>query len=81
MINDITSFALWAERMTNFGRGYMCYMESVMTPGRARLPRKLKKATKRYMAIHGLNSMVIEPQHQFVCISKNNRLIVCHAEY
>lgn len=30
----------------NFGRGYQCFLESAITPGKARLPRRLKKATK-----------------------------------
>ena len=69
------------EQITNFGRGYSCFLESVFTPGRARLPRKLKKAVKRYMAIHKITSMVITPKNQFVCIKHDGRLLVCHAKY
>lgn len=69
------------DRLTNFGRGYQCYLESCITPGRARLPRRLKKATKKFMAIHGIRSMVIKPQNRFVCYDSKGHLIVCHTKY
>lgn len=33
----------WYDFYTEFGRGMMCYLETMTTPGRARLPRRLKK--------------------------------------
>ena len=51
------------------------------TPGKARLLRKLKKATKKYLRYHNKTSMVIMPQAQFVCFNKKGQLIVCHAKY
>lgn len=65
----------------NFGRGYQCFLESAITPGKARLPRRLKKATKKYMRLYHLSSMVIMPQAQFVCFNNKGQLIVCHAKY
>ena len=67
--------------IANFGRGYQCFFESAITPGKARLPRKLKKATKKYMKIYNKHSIVIMPQAQFVCIDQKGQFIVCHAKY
>ena len=81
---DLDSLGYFMRRMDslmNFGRVYQCFLESAITPGKARLPRKLKKATKKYMRINHLSSMVIMPQAQFVCFDKKERLIVCHAKY
>lgn len=61
---DLDALKAFTQRMNslmNFGRGYQCFMESAMTPGRARLPRRLKKATKKYMRIYNKSSMVIMP--------------------
>lgn len=77
----IDRFFAFMERTATFGRGYQCFMESMMTPGRARLPRRLKKATKKYMRYKGISSMVIMPQGQFVCFKSDGRLLVCHAKY
>ena len=68
-------------RMLNLGRGYMCRLKSAVTPGKARLPRRLKKATKRFMYIRKLSSMVIMPQGLFVCFKHNGDLYVCHTRY
>ena len=66
----------------NFGRGYQCFLESAITPGKARLPRRLKKATKKFMRLTKSSAMVIMPQAQFVCFnSKGQLIIVCHAKY
>ena len=65
----------------NFGRGQQCFLESAFTPGKARLPRRLKKATKKFMRLTNSSSMVIMPQAQFVCFNNKGQLIVCHAEY
>lgn len=65
----------------NFGRGYQCFLESSITPGKARLPRRLKKATKKFMRLTKSSSMVIMPQAQFVCFNSKGQLIVCHAKY
>lgn len=84
MSMDLDSLKYFMQRMDllmNFGRGYQCFLESAITPGKARLPRRLKKATKKYMRIYKLSSMVIMPQAQFVCFDKKGRLIVCHAKY
>ena len=80
-LEQVQRFRQWMDNRLNFGRGFACYMESMFTPGRARLPRKLKKAVKKYMRMQNKNSMVIEPQNQFVCFKKDGRLIVCHARY
>lgn len=69
------------ESIMNFGRGQQCFLESAITPGKARLPRRLKKATKKYMRLNHLSSMVIMPQAQFVCFNNKGQLIVCHAKY
>ena len=66
------------DNIMNFGRGYQCFLESAITPGKARLPRRLKKATKKYMRVNKLSSMVIMPQAQFVCFNKKGQLIVCY---
>lgn len=71
----------WYDFHTEFGRGMMCYLETMTTPGRARLPRRLKKSVKEYMRIHHLSSMVIMPQGQFVCLENDGRLLVCHTKY
>ncbi len=69
------------DTLMNFGRGYQCYMESAITPGKARLPRRLKKATQKYLRLINKTAMIIMPQAQFVCLNKKGQLIVCHAKY
>lgn len=81
VLRHVARLEAYMQPYLDFGRGYACYLETMTTPGRARLPRRLKKATKRYMAIHNLKSMVIEPQNQFVCLNSKNKLIVCHTKY
>lgn len=81
---DLDGMREFMQRMdnhANLGRGYRCFVESAFTPGKARLPRRLKKATKKFMKIHNSSSMVIMPQAQFVCINKKGQLIVCHTKY
>ena len=81
---DFDALKAFTQRMDwymNFGRGYQCFIESAITPGKARLPRRLKKATKKYMRIYNKSSMVIMPQAQFVCFNNKGQLIVCHAKY
>ena len=82
---DLDSLRYFIQRMDsimNLGRGVQCFLESATTPGKARLPRRLKKATKKYMRLNHLSSMVIMPQAQFVCLDKKGQLIVvCHAKY
>ena len=81
---DLDSLRYFMQRMDSFmnlGRGYQCFMESAFTPGKARLPRKLKKATKKFMRYHHKYSMVIMPQAQFVCFNSKGQLIVCHTKY
>ena len=83
-INDLLyakRLEAFCQKRLDFGRGFMCYMETMTTPGKARLPRRLKKATKKYMTIHHLSSMVITPQNQFVCFKSDGRLLVCHTKY
>ena len=84
MIMDLDGLRTFKNRMDslmNFGRGQQCFLESAITPGKARLPRKLKKATKKFMRYYHKSSMVIMPQAQFVCFDKKGRLIVCHTKY
>ena len=84
MIMDFDGLRVFTQRMDslmNLGRGQQCFLESAITPGKARLPRRLKKATKKYMKLYRLSSMVIMPQAQFVCLDKKGQLIVCHAKY
>ena len=81
---DLDSLRYFMQRMyslMDLGRGEQCFLESAITPGKARLPRRLKKATKKFMRLNRLSSMVIMPQAQFVCFDKKGRLIVCHAKY
>lgn len=81
---DLDGMRVFMQRMdslANLGRGYLCFLESAITPGKARLPRRLKKATKKFMKTHNKYSMVIMPQAQFVCINQKGQLIVCHAKY
>ena len=81
---DFDAYKQFTQRMDwymNFGRGYQCFLESIITPGKARLPRKLKKATKKFMRYYHKSSMVIIPQAQFVCFNSKGQLIVCHAKY
>ena len=81
---DLDGMREFMQRMdfyANFGRDYQCFLESAITPVKARLPRKLKKAIKKFMKIHNKSSMVIMPQMQFVCINPNGQLIVCHTKY
>ena len=80
-LDGLRTFTHRMDSLINFGRGQQCFLESAITPGKARLPRKLKKATKKYMRIYNKSSMVIMPQAQFVCFDKKGRLIVCHAKY
>lgn len=84
MSMDLDGLRTFCNRMDfvmNFGRGYQCFTESAFTPGKARLPRRLKKATKKFMRYHHKFSMVIMPQAQFVCFNSKGQLIVCHAKY
>ena len=81
---DLDGLGTFMQRMDlvmNFGRGQQCFLESAITPGKARLPRRLKKATKKFMRLTKSSSMVIMPQAQFVCINSKGQLIVCHAHY
>ena len=81
---DVDSLGYFMRRMDslmNLGLGEQCFLESAITSGKARLPRRLKKATKKYMRLNKLSSMVIMPQAQFVCFDKKGRLIVCHTKY
>ena len=80
-LDGLRTFTQWMDSLMNFGRGYQCFMESAITPGKARLPRRLKKATKKYMRLTKSSSMVIMPQAQFVCFNNKGQLIVCHAKY
>lgn len=80
-LDELRTFTQRMDFIMNFGRGYQCFLESATTPGKARLPRKLKKATKKFMRLNHLSSMVIMPQAQFVCFGKKGQLIVCHARY
>ena len=80
-LDVLRTFTQRMDSLMNFGRGYQCFMESAITPGRARLPRRLKKATKKFMRLTNSSSMVIMPQAQFVCFNSKGRLIVCHAHY
>lgn len=80
-LDGIREFMQRMDFYTNFGRDYQCFLQSAITPGKARLPRRLKKATKKFMKIHNSSSMVIMPQAQFVCINQKGQLIVCHAKY
>ena len=79
--DGLRTFTQRMDSLMNFGRGQQCFLESAITPGKARLPRKLKKATKTYLRYYNETSMVIMPQAQFVCLDKRGRLIVCHAKY
>ena len=80
-LDGMREFIQRMDSLANLGRGYRCFVESAFTPGKARLPHRLKKATKKFMKIHNSSSMVIMPQAQFVCINKNGQLIVCHTKY
>lgn len=77
----LINFMQHVDSIMNLGRGYQCYVESAFTPGKARLPRKLKKATKKFMRTNNKSSMVIMPQAQFVCFNNKGQLIVCHTKY
>ena len=84
MSMDLDGFKTFMQRMDslmNFGRGEQCFSESIITPGKARLPRRLKKAAKKYMRLTHSSSMIIMPQAQFVCFNNKGQLIVCHAKY
>lgn len=81
---DLDGLRVFMQRMDSLmdlGRGEQCFLESAITQGKARLPRKLKKATKKYMRLSKLSSMIIMPQGQFVCFNNKGQLIVCHAHY
>ena len=80
-LDGIREFTRQMDTIMNFGRGYQCYLQSVMTSGKARLPRRLKKATKKYMRVYHLYSMIIKPQNQFVCLLRDDRLYIAHAKY
>lgn len=80
-LDGIREFMQRMDSLANFGRGYSCFIKSALTPGKARLPRKLKKATKKFMKIYNKSSMVIMPQAQFVCFNHKGQLIVCHTKY
>ena len=80
-LDGLREFTQQMDFLMNFGRGVQCFLESAITPGKARLPRKLKKATKKFMRLTHLSSMVIMPQAQFVCFNNKGQLIVCHAKY
>lgn len=80
-LDGLKEFMQRMDSLMNFGRGYQCFMESAITPGKARLPRRLKKATKKYMRLTKSSSMVIMPQAQFVCFNNKGQLIVCHTKY
>lgn len=75
-LDSLRYFTHLMNSLMNFGSGYQCFMESAITPGKARLQRRLKKATKKYMRLNRLSSMVIMPQAQFVCFDKKGRLIL-----
>lgn len=80
-LDVLKTFMRRMDLVMNSGRGYQCFLESAITPGKARLPRKLKKATKKFMRLTKSSSMVIMPQAQFVCFNSKGQLIVCHAHY
>ena len=80
-LDGLRTFMQRMDSLMDFGRGEQCFLESAITPGKARLHRRLKKATKKYMRVNKLSSMVIMPQAQFVCFNKKGQLIVCHAKY
>lgn len=80
-LDGLRTFIQRVDSLMNFGRGQQCFLESAITPGKARLPRKLKKATKKYLRYYNKTSMVIMPQAQFVCLNNKGQLIVCHAKY
>lgn len=80
-LDVLKTFRHRMDLVMNFDRGQQCFLESAITPGKARLPRKLKKATKKFMRLTKSSSMVIMPQAQFVCFNNKGQLIVCHAEY
>lgn len=84
MSMDLDGLVVYIQRMDslmNFGRGQQCFSMSAITKGKARLPRRLKKATKKFMRLTKSSSMVIMPQAQFVCFNSKGQLIVCHASY
>ena len=80
-LDGLRTFMQRMDSLMDFGRGEQCFLESAITPGKARLPRRLKKATKKYMRLYHLSSMVIMPQAQFVCLNSKGQLIVFHAHY
>ena len=80
-LDGLRTFTQRMDSLMNFGRGQQCFLESAITPGKARLPRRLKKATKKFIRLTKSSSMVIMPQAQFVCVDKKGRLIVCHTKY
>ena len=80
-LDGLRTFTRRMDSLMNLGRVEQCFLESAITPGKARLPRRLKKATKKYMRLYHLSSMIIMPQAQFVCFNKKGQLIVCHAKY
>lgn len=80
-LDGLKEFMQRMDFVMNFGRGQQCFLESAITPGKARLPRRLKKATKKFMRLTNSSSMVIMPQAQFVCFNSKGQLIVCHAVY
>lgn len=84
MSMDFDALRTFTQRMDllmNFGRGQQCFLESAITPRKARLPRRLKKATKKFMHYYHKSSMVIMPQAQFVCFNNKGQLIVCYTKY
>ena len=80
-LDGLSKFTQCMDLYINFGREQQCFLMSAITPGKARLPRKLKKATKKFMRYYHKSSMVIMPQAQFVCFNSKGQLIVCHAKY
>ncbi len=80
-LDVLRTFRHRMDLLMNFDRGEQCFLESAITPGKARLPRRLKKATKKFMRLTKSSSMVIMPQAQFVCFNNKGQLIVCHAKY
>ena len=80
-MDGLREFTQRMDSLMNFGRGEQCFLESAIMPGKARLPRRLKKATKKFMGLTKSSSMVIMPQAQFVYFNNKGQLIVCHAKY
>lgn len=74
--DGLRTFTQRMDSFMNFGRGQQCFLERAITPGKARLPRRLKKATKKFMRYYHKSSMIIMPQAQFVCFNNKGQLIV-----